>query len=1269
MGIVYRARQLKLERFVALKVIAGPLVGDPQFRERFRREATAAAALEHPHVVPVFEADERNGVLYLAMRLIEGVDLSTLIRRETGLEPHRAVRLVEQVASALDAAHARGLVHRDVKPANVLVMAGEGPEHGYLTDFGIAKRHGSGPGLTKPGTLVGTLDYMSPEALRGETVGPASDIYALGCVLYEALAAEVPFREVTDVATIAAHLNEPPPSVREQVPELPEAIDHVVSRALAKDPGERFPSAGALAADALRALDGVAIEGSGASVRLADAPAGGGPVRKSVTVLYSTLTAAGHALDPELRAQALPKFFENARFAIERYGGGYAGPSGDAVVGIFGLPQLHEDDALRAARAALDLHESVASNALLPTSGIATDTVFASDPSDDSVAAGSVTQDASRLCQFAGTGQIVLSGVTRELVRDAAELERLPPDDTEELPSGWRLLSVVRDAELMVRSLDAPLVGREEELIRLRQAHERSVQDSSPGLVTVLGAPGVGKTRLGQEFQRSAQTEATVALGRCLPYGEGITFRPVTEILRQVAGTDPQEGIGRILGREDDAAAVQHVLSELLGLRPASASSDEIFWAVRRFLAAAAEERPLLVIFEDIHWAEPTLLDLIQHLGEWSKGVPLLLVCLARPELIEKWPDWAEGRLRSESIVLEPLSSEQSEALIMSIPGATGLDDDARRRILEAAEGNPLFVEQMLAHVRDQGAPVGDLPVPASIAALLAARLELLAAAERDLLSRASIIGKGFSSVAVAHLLSDGQGMPLQEALSRLVRKEFIEAPAANGSELDEFRFRHMLIRDAAYESLPKRLRGELHERFASWLEETFADEAVEYQEIVGGHLERAFRYRDELGSGDPSTGELARGAAARLGTAGRRALARSEPKAAVNLLERATMLLDVEDPARPELQLDTAHALVERGDFAPADRLLDGLLDAAASSDRRVRFRALVQRSFIALATGAAAETSSETARQAIQVLQELGDDLGLAQAWMLLGITDWSACQAAAAAVSYEHAVEHARRAGAQREEDESLAWVTAAHTFGPTPVPDAIALCEQVLAKASGRRRVQGHVLSSHLSLLKALEGDFDEARAVFSRGQEILEELGLDVWVASNAQGAALIEMRAGDPAAAEAALRRGYEALEQLGEKGYLSMHAAMLARALQAQREDSEAEHFLRIAEAAAASDDVASQVWIRATWARLQAGRGHHGVAERVGREALDLAESTDFFFDTTEALLALAEAALAAAHDQEATALMQAALELQLVKGDLAAAASTRKQLGEVG
>jgi class 3 adenylate cyclase/tetratricopeptide (TPR) repeat protein len=1267
---------------VALKVIAAPLAGDPRFRERFRREATAAASIEHPHVVPVYEADEREGVLYLAMRLIDGVDLGTLIWRERRLDPQRAVELVAQVASALDAVHARGLIHRDVKPANVLVAEEEGHDHAYLTDFGIAKRRG-GHTLTRAGSVVGTLDYLAPEAFRGEPVGPGTDIYALGCVLYEALTGEVPFPHQSEAAKVSAHLHESPLSLRDHAPDLSEALDGVVQRALAKQPGDRFGSAGTLAAGARAALEGRLVE------TIVDPRSGAArgapavvpePVRKSVTVLYSLLAGvAGEGLDPELRAGALPGFFERARRAIEGHGGTCTGPVGDAVVGIFGLAELHEDDALRAARSAIDLHRSVGGQeaepppgipSLIPTSAIATGVVLASEGSADLAVAGGVVEAAARLCQFGQSGRIALSDATRALVKDAVELEPPPAPTEGRRVAGWALLSVRPGAEALRRRLDAPLVGRDREHEQLHHALERCAQDRSPGLVTVLAAPGLGKSRLAQEFQLAIEGRATAVAGRCLPYGEGITFWPVAEILRQLGGPDPIAGIARILGPGTDVPAIADQLTGLLGLREGGTAADEIFWAVRKFLAAAAHDRPLVVVFEDIHWAEPTLLELIEHLAEWTRDSALMLLCLARPELLERWPGWAAGRVNAASIVLEPLSIEDSQAVISGLPGGPKLDEETRQRILEAADGNPLFVEQMLALARDQAARTLQPDVPVGIKALLAARLELLAPPERDLLGRAAIIGKEFWPEAVKRLLGDGRGPALGDALTGLVRKDFIEPSIATGLGQDEFRFRHILIRDAAYEALPKRLRGELHERLASWLEETFDPVMGEYEEIIGSHLERAYRYRVELGTGGPPIGGLRKRAADRLGSAGRRALARSDLSAAANLLDRAALLLDERDPLRLELRLDAAGALIERGELDRAERVLDEVVEAAdALGDRRLLYHAQIQRSDIAILAGTSAGVQLAHAEQAVQAFEEVGDELGLARAWMLRGVIDWLYCRARSAASAYQHAADHAKRAEAERQEEEGLFWVCAAHTHGPTPVREALAYCENALAETLSRRRLRGQVLSNHLALLKAYQGDFDEARTLYTRGQAVVEELGLEVVAGFSTQALAWIEMGAGEPAAAEAALRQGCEILERLGEKAFLSTNAAMLAEALHRQGADDEAERFLDIAEAAGAQDDIVTQVQLRATRAKLVAGRGDPVEAERLAREALTLAARTDFFVLEPIARLALALALVTGGRNTEAIPMIEAARSCYAAKGDVVSGGHASEWLAQLG
>src|SRR5881394_3877630 len=527
--------------------------------------------------------------------------------------------------------------------------------------------------------------------------------------------------------------------------------------------------------------------------------------RKVVTVLFCDVvgsTALGESVDPEALRTLLARYFEKMKAIVERHGGTVEKFIGDAVMAVFGVPQLHEDDALRAVRAAVEMRDALPELGVQARIGLNTGEVVV------------------------GTSERLATG---DAVNVAARLELKGKSE----PVVAQLLLILREkAPAFARRFDAPLVGRDRELRRLQEAFAQAVDDRSCQLFTILGVAGVGKSRLTAEFLGSLE-DATVVRGRCLPYGEGITYWPVVEVLKQLPRAAD-------LGLEPAAIGA---IERLLGEEQASTSSEEIPWAVRKLLEAAAESSPVVAVFDDIHWAEPTFHDLLEHVAELSREAPLLLLCLARPELLDVRPNWGGGKLNATTILLEPLSSAESDELLERLLGEGPFDPDLKQRIREAAEGNPLFVEEMVALVEESGD--GEVTVPGTIQALLAARLDQLEPAERGVLERGSIEGRVFHRGAVQALAPEET--QVESRLTGLVRKELVRPDKAQLPGEDAYRFRHLLIRDAAYEALPKSTRGELHERFAAWLEEHGAG-LVELDEIVGYHLEQAFRYREELG-------------------------------------------------------------------------------------------------------------------------------------------------------------------------------------------------------------------------------------------------------------------------------------------------------------------------------------------------------------------------------------------------------------------------------------
>ena len=945
-------------------------------------------------------------------------------------------------------------------------------------------------------------------------------------------------------------------------------------------------------------------------------------VRKTVSVLFCDLadsTSLGEQLDAESYRAVMTEWYDAMRAPLERHGGTLEKFIGDAVMAVFGIPQIHEDDALRAVRAAVEMREALgAMNRGLAARGrpelrvrigVNTGEVVAGE-NDGSLVTGDAVNTAKRLEEAAGADEILIGETTRALVRDAASSSR--SDELamkgKALPvPAWLVRDISADGAGVRRRTDTPFVDRLDELSQLRTVYREAVAERSCRLVTVLGVAGIGKSKLAAELLEATGGMATVLIGRCLPYGEGITFWPVVELVRAAGGADAVE---RALADDEDAAAA------LLGLlepeTATTASSDEIFWAVRRLFETLAAERPLVVCVEDIHWAEPTFLDLLEYLAGFVRHVPVVVLCLARPELAERRPTWLAGGV----VRLEPLSERDSETLL---DGLGALDPDARIRIRDAAEGNPLFAEQLAALAADGGAA----SLPPTIEALLAARLDRLEPDERTVIEHAAIVGREFTRADVAEILPAGLQAEAGAHLLALTRKDLLRPDEGAGLRDDAFRFRHILIRDAAYDAMPKSLRASLHERHADRLETV--ERRGELEEIVGYHLERAYRLQGELGTADPSLGARA---GDRLATAGRRALARGDARAAVNLLGRAATLYADDDARRLELLPEHASALIRAGELAAADEVLAEAAErATATGDERVRLRVLVEREFIRSWTHPEAGSDGlvRVGEEAIAGLEPLGDDAGLAKAWWLVSEAYSVAGHWQQRGDALARALEHARRGGSG-EAATLVALLAQALYYGPTPVDEALERCEAFLAEAAGDRALVA-ALQSTLAGLHAMRGEFDEARDLYAHAVATYAEMGHEFRLAARTLVGAEIETLAGDLPAAERELRRGCEILERMGDRGVRSTLSAYLARVLALQGRYDEADELAQFSADTAGSDDLVTQVVWRSARAVVLAHRGEHDGATALATEATALAADTDFVDLRASALVALAE------------------------------------------
>jgi class 3 adenylate cyclase/tetratricopeptide (TPR) repeat protein len=970
---------------------------------------------------------------------------------------------------------------------------------------------------------------------------------------------------------------------------------------------------------------------------LTEAPKPETRARKTVTVLFSDIkdsTPLGEELDPEATRQVMNRYFGEVRAVIERHGGTVEKFIGDAVMAVFGTPRVHEDDPLRAVRAATEMRTVLADLSrqlqdrwgirVSMRTGVNTGEVVAGDPATrQTFVTGDAVNVASRLEHAAGPGEILIGDQTYRLVRDAVLVEPVDPLDVKgksEPITAWRVLGVVSGAPAVARRLDSPLVGRERELAMLHHAFNRAADDKTCQFVTILGPAGAGKSRVTGELLGDVGERATVLVGRCLPYGEGITFWPVVEIVKQAAGlgaslraAESRRRLAAIVEGDPEGDAIVDRLGSLFGYGSGPGGTEEIFWAVRRLLQALARDRPVVVVFDDVHWGEQTFLDLIDHITDWARDAPILVVCLARAELLEERSAWAGGKLNSTSLLLEPLPDEACATLIENLLDRT-VPTPVKERIARSAEGNPLFVEELIAMLVDDGSlrreearwvtttDLSSLAVPPTIQALLDARLDRLPAEERRVIERAAVAGRIFSRSAV-RVLSPPEDHPLlDDGLADLVRKQLIRPHHTEFGRENTYRFRHSLIRDAAYRQMPKASRADLHERFAGWLESAGGPRSAEQEEILGYHLEQAFRFRQELGE---SRVELAERAGERLGSAGRRAVDRGDLPAAVSLLSRATALLPDSHEDRRELLPLLASALIRTGDFPRAERVLNEALEAArAADDRRLELRTVIEREFFRSFTKpeGSVEEIVAVADEVIPLLEELNDDLGLAKAWWLKSEVHVNACRWGERARNLERALEHARKAGDASEQSTLAFFLAQALYYGPTPVQEAIARSEALLAERPHDRLLKASI-TGLIAGLQSMRGDFEAANRLRADARALYEELGQRFRVALWSLVSADIETLAGQPEEAAAILRWAFDELEEMGWTSVMATVAAFLADALAPSKE---ALRYSRLSEELAADEDVVTQVMWRVARASVT---GDEGLAA----QAVQLAETTD--------------------------------------------------------
>jgi class 3 adenylate cyclase/tetratricopeptide (TPR) repeat protein len=958
-------------------------------------------------------------------------------------------------------------------------------------------------------------------------------------------------------------------------------------------------------------------------------------VRKTVTVLFCDVvgsTALGERLDPEVLRETLSRFYETVVEAIERNGGTVQKVIGDAVVAVFGIPVVREDDALRAARAALDVADAVrAMGELEARIGVNTGDVLAGGPAlRESLVVGDAINVAARIEQAAAPGEVLVGDATWALIRHAVTGTLVPPIDAKGKSAplvAWRLESVDAAAGSLIRRLDVPMVGRDAELEMLQWSLHRTGSLGRPHLVTVLGQPGIGKSRLVSELAGSPDSALAVS-GHCRSTGRSWALEPLVEAM--LAAVPDGASVADLLPDDADAQAVAVCLTQQ------GAGVDDVAWAATRTIAALTAERTLAVVLEDMHWADEALLDVVEQLLENSRRLPLAVICTARPEFAERRPEWgaATGANRI-AISLERLDDDQTAELLANAD-PTIMPDEATR-IVAAVEGNPLFAEHMAALVGEHGSVDA---LPRSIQMLLTARLELLSDAERDVVGAAAAAGRDFRLEAIESLI--GRGCDAE--IEGLTHREVIE-PAGRGSH----RFTHALMHEAAYELIPKARRAELHLALGGWLGANGAADA-----LIGDHFERAYRLRVELGVLGEATEQVREDAGARLTSAGRRADALGDPAGATMLLERALALLPESSPTHVAAMVELAAA---GWNIIGTERLLE-LLRVATERAAVMGLRALELRAQI-LRMGAVPDTSPEvlTNREA-----RIRTDEALAE---LVNLDDPRAtatalCTRAEVAVWTGRAaegVDNVRQAiGLLRSVDEDMVWALGilvwAVVESPMPVGEADALLAGLLADVGVRPTFRSQLLQGR-ALLGLLAGEADEAWARFHAAQAIDQEVGRQTaWRLVKTQVPMLLWLERFEEAAAILP-----EAMAKARERGSwqnVALTLSWLAMALaRLGRLDAAMECASAAREAALAYEGHEPLVRSGIAFTDIHLARGDVEAALLASDESVEVASRGDWLLLQIDARRARARALRAAGREADAVTDDRVADDLAAAKG----------------
>jgi len=940
--------------------------------------------------------------------------------------------------------------------------------------------------------------------------------------------------------------------------------------------------------------------------------------RKLATVLFVDLVDSSGLVtgsDPEIVRRRVNQFFEKVSHCVTLHGGIVEKFAGDAVLAAFGVPQAHEDDAQRAARAAVSMRQAVGELGLEARIGIEAGELVVED-SDSTFATGEAVNLAARLQQVARPGEILIGPTAYRLAAASLVVEDAGPLELKGMGSAlraWRLVDAI-DGPGRPMGPRAPLVGREEELELLENTFARTVRDRRAHLFTIFGEPGVGKSRLAREFIDGLE-RASVLSGRCLPYGEGVTYWPLAEMIKAAAGISDDDPLEEAFAKlrecceEEAVADVLGLASGMLEALEGERSSQEIAWAARELVVTLAEVQPLVLFFEDIHWAEEPLLELIEHLADWVRA-PLLIICLARPELLEQRAGWSGGRVRATAIELEPLSEEESELLVQKLLAQlAGESGEAlaipSREVLERAEGNPLFVEETIRMLVESGSASGAPGrIPDTLQALIAARIDHLPPAGKVLLQRASVVGRVFWKGALEHLSPDVED--IDALLDDLQLREFVlREPRSSISGEPAYRFKHLLIREVAYSGLAKLSRAQYHARFAEWLADRTGEELLE---IRAYHLDQAVEFLTELEGAPPE--DLAQETGDALVKAAKRAIAREAYPTARRLGLRAVEL-------RPTLgaRYVAARAAWRLQDWGAVDVEMTKVRELARERDEPViEALALTALGEAMLKRHGDCTKSKSIVDEALELLEGKDDPVAHFDA---LTVRATSAVWLG----EMEDTVRYMERAyvialDAGRKDLQTLAAQALAQThILRLELDEAELLLTRALELAGESGSVRARVGATlSYGWFLTLKGELDAAETLFEEVRASSAELGVEPAVSAALAKLGWIARLKGDLKRAEKLMREAVRITETRGDLGVLPDQQAALAETLADLGKVDEAERLAIDARSNAGVRDTSAQVAAATALAAVRSAQGRGPEAEELLDSALELAREGDF-------------------------------------------------------